>query len=61
MTITAKIDQLFKRLHDRPQYPTQGAVLFVDLEARQCRRGYLPLEVVKTFLTAPADRVVAAR
>jgi len=50
MTITAKIDQLFKRLHDRPQYPTQGAVLFVDLEARQCRRGYLPLEVVKTFL-----------
>jgi aldehyde:ferredoxin oxidoreductase len=33
-----------------PQYPSQGAVLFVDLERRSCRRGFLPLDAVRHFL-----------
>jgi len=38
-------------MHDHPQYPTQGAVLFVDLEHRETRRAYLPLELFRTFLS----------
>jgi aldehyde:ferredoxin oxidoreductase len=37
-------------MHDYPQYPTQGAVLFVDLENRVCRKSYLPLEAFRNFL-----------
>ena len=33
-----------------PQYPTQGATVFVDLERREVRRGYTPLRVVRSLL-----------
>jgi aldehyde:ferredoxin oxidoreductase len=32
-------------------YPTQGCVLFVDLERRQTRRAFLPPQVLRTFLS----------
>ncbi|NMG46274.1 aldehyde ferredoxin oxidoreductase [Aromatoleum toluvorans] len=50
MGIRDKVEQLCSRLHDEPQYATQGAVLFVDLEKRQTLRKYLPLEVLRTYL-----------
>ena len=50
MGIKNKVDLLCERMHDAPQYPTQGAVLFVDLEHRETRRKYLPVEVMCTFL-----------
>ncbi|MCL4758506.1 MAG: MoaD/ThiS family protein [Rhodocyclaceae bacterium] len=50
MGIREKVDQLCARLHDAPQFPSQGAVLFVDLERRATRRKYLPIEVLQTFL-----------
>lgn len=50
MNIRQRVEQLLGRMHAEPQYPTQGAVLFVDLEQRSCQRGYLPLEAVQTFL-----------
>ncbi len=51
MDIRAKVAQLAMRLHASPQYPTQGAVLFVDLERREYFSGYLSREVFRTFLT----------
>ena len=50
MGIREKVERLVQRMHDSPQYPNQGAVVFVDLERRQTRRAYLPLEVLRTFL-----------
>lgn len=50
MDIRDKVERLCARLHDAPQHPTQGAVLFVDLERRETRRKYLPVEVLQTFL-----------
>jgi len=50
MGIRDKVEELCERLYDEPQYPTQGAVLFVDLERRTTRRKYLPLDVLRTFL-----------
>ncbi len=51
MGIRGKIEQLSLRMHDTPQYQTQGAVLFVDLERREHFSRYLPLNVLHTFLT----------
>ena len=48
--IRERIDALLGRLADAPQYPTQGATLFVDLERQEIRRAYTPREVVETFL-----------
>jgi len=50
MSIHKLVDRLCARLHDVPQYTTQGATLFVDLERRETRRKYLPLDVLRTFL-----------
>ncbi len=50
MDIRKRVERLLDRMHDTPRYPTQGAVLFVDLERRSHRRGYLPTDVVSTFL-----------
>ena len=50
MEIRQGVARLLQRLHPVPQYPSQGAVLFVDLERRSTQRGYLPLEVVRHFL-----------
>ncbi len=51
MDIRAKIEQLAERMHERPQYPSQGAVLFVDLEQKTFFSRFLPKEVIHTFLT----------
>lgn len=51
MDIRAKVERLATRMHDQPQYTTQGAVLFVDLERREFFSRYLPKEVIHTFLT----------
>jgi aldehyde:ferredoxin oxidoreductase len=51
MDIRKKVEQLSLRMHDTPQYPTQGEVLFVDLESRGCFSRYLPINVLRTFLT----------
>jgi aldehyde:ferredoxin oxidoreductase len=48
--IRTRVDDLIRRMPTAPQYPTQGCVLFVDLERRETRRAFVPLEVVKTFL-----------
>jgi aldehyde:ferredoxin oxidoreductase len=37
-------------LPKEPQYPTQGATVFVDLERREVQRGYTPLPVVRSLL-----------
>ncbi len=50
MEIRQRVQRLLQRMHSAPQYPSQGAVLFVDLEQRSSQRGYLPLEVVRHFL-----------
>jgi aldehyde:ferredoxin oxidoreductase len=50
MNIRQRVTQLLQRMHQAPQYPSQGAVLFVDLEQRSCQRGYLPLAAVRHFL-----------
>ena len=50
MDINQRIQRLLRRMHKTPQYPTQGAVLFVDLAQRSCQRGYLPVEAVQHFL-----------
>ncbi|TYO94907.1 aldehyde:ferredoxin oxidoreductase [Geothermobacter ehrlichii] len=50
MNIRQRVERLLARMHDRPQYPSQGAVLFVDLERRDIRRAYLPVEAVRAFL-----------
>lgn len=51
MDIRAKVKTLTARMHDRPQYPTQGKVLFVDLEKREFVSSYLPKEVIHAVLT----------
>jgi len=51
MDIRARIDRLSARMHDRPQYPTQGSVLFIDLERRETFTRYLPVEAFRTFLS----------
>jgi aldehyde:ferredoxin oxidoreductase len=51
MSIRDRIDALLERMPEAPQYPTQGAVLFVDLERRGQRKAYLPKEVLTTFLS----------
>ncbi|MDP3514811.1 MAG: aldehyde ferredoxin oxidoreductase N-terminal domain-containing protein, partial [Sulfuritalea sp.] len=50
MGITEKLERLVARMHDTPQYNSQGAVLFVDLEQKKTLKKYLPLEVLKNFL-----------
>jgi len=51
MEIRQKVEQLSQRMHDSPCYPTQGSVLFVDLEHRTFFTRYLPPSVLHTFLT----------
>jgi aldehyde:ferredoxin oxidoreductase len=49
--IRARVDALLARMADEPQYPSQGSVLFVDLDRRQSIAKYLPREVFQTFLS----------
>ncbi len=50
MTIQSLVDRLCARLHDTPQYSTQGSTLFVDLGQRRVIKKYLPVEVLQNFL-----------
>lgn len=48
--IDAAVRRLLDRLPKEPQYPTQGATLFVDLGRRVVQRAFTPREVVEMFL-----------
>lgn len=50
MAARDRVAKLLGQLPSNPQYPTQGATLFVDLQRREVRRAFTPLEVVRTFL-----------
>ncbi|HSC27237.1 MAG TPA: aldehyde ferredoxin oxidoreductase C-terminal domain-containing protein, partial [Vicinamibacterales bacterium] len=50
MSLSSRIARLLAELPEEPQFPTQGATLFVDLERREVRRGYTPLGVIRTLL-----------
>ena len=51
MPIRDRVNRLAAELPQEPQFPTQGATIFVDLERRAVQRGYTPLAVVKTLLS----------
>ncbi|MDD5249530.1 MAG: aldehyde ferredoxin oxidoreductase C-terminal domain-containing protein [Rhodocyclaceae bacterium] len=50
MDIRSRVARLCARMHDAPQFPTQGATLFVDLERRTTQRKYLDADVMRHFL-----------
>ncbi len=50
MNISQRVERLCRRLHEEPQYSTQGATLFADLERRETSRRYLSREVLENFL-----------
>ena len=50
MSIRDRVARLVAALPREPQYPTQGATLFVDLERREVQRGFTPLRVVRSLL-----------
>ena len=55
--VRAKVERLAARMADRPRYPTQGAVLFVDLARRECFSRYLPREVFRAVLSGRGGNV----
>ena len=50
MSIRDRVAALVAELPAVPQYPTQGATVFVDLEQRRVQRAYTPLPVIRTLL-----------
>jgi aldehyde:ferredoxin oxidoreductase len=50
MSIHARVDALLGRLASKPQFPTQGQTIFVDLEHQEVKRAYIPLRVVESLL-----------
>jgi aldehyde:ferredoxin oxidoreductase len=50
MPIRDRVARLVAELPREPQYPTQGATLFIDLERRDVRRSYTPIRVIRTLL-----------
>ena len=50
MGIRDKVARLLARMHAVPQFDSQGATLFVDLERRETQRAFLPAEVMANFL-----------
>ena len=50
MSIRARVARLFAELPKEPQFPTQGATVFVDLERRDVQRAYTPLSVIRMLL-----------
>jgi aldehyde:ferredoxin oxidoreductase len=50
MSIRDRVARLVAELPQEPQFPTQGATVFVDLERREVARGYTPMRVVKALL-----------
>jgi aldehyde:ferredoxin oxidoreductase len=51
MALSDRVVRLLAELPQAPQYPTQGATLFVDLQRREVARAYTPLRVVRALLT----------
>jgi aldehyde:ferredoxin oxidoreductase len=49
--IRAKVERLAARMPGSPQYPTQGAALFVDLERREHFSRHLPRDAFRAFLS----------
>ena len=50
MSIRERVSRLVAELPQQPQYPTQGASVFIDLERREVSRGYTPMRVVRALL-----------
>jgi aldehyde:ferredoxin oxidoreductase len=50
MNIRDRVSRLLAELPGEPQFPTQGATLFVDLERREISRAYTPMRVMKSLL-----------
>ena len=50
MAIRDRVAQLLAELPKEPQYPTQGATVFIDLQRREISRGYTPMRVVRALL-----------
>ena len=50
MSIRDRVARLVAELPQEPQFPTQGATCFVDLERREVTRGYTPIRVIKALL-----------
>lgn len=50
MAIRERVAQLLGEMPVVPQFPSQGATLFVDLERRETRTAYTPLAVTRTLL-----------
>ena len=50
MGIRDRVARLLAELPKEPQFPTQGATVFVDLERRTFDRGYTPLKIIRTLL-----------
>lgn len=50
MRIRDRVGQLLAEMPTEPQFPTQGATVFVDLERREVRRAYTPLRVARALL-----------
>lgn len=50
MSIRDRVAQLLSEMPREPQYPTQGATVFIDLDRREVQRAYTPLRVTKALL-----------
>jgi aldehyde:ferredoxin oxidoreductase len=50
MAVRDRVARLVSELPQEPQFPTQGATVFVDLERRALLRGYTPMRVVRGLL-----------
>jgi aldehyde:ferredoxin oxidoreductase len=50
MAIRDRVAALLREMPREPQYATQGATLFVDLERRDLERAYTPLNVTRALL-----------
>ena len=50
MAVRDRVARLLAELPGEPQFPTQGATIFVDLERRTTERAYTPRNVITTFL-----------
>jgi len=51
MPIRDRVARLLAELPAEPQFPTQGATAFVDLERREVHRAYTPVRVVRALLS----------
>src|SRR5919106_1055594 len=50
MSVRDRVARLVEELPKTPQFPTQGATLFIDLERRTSVRAYTPMPIVRALL-----------